>query len=95
MVDDMSSKSVPLTFEPSETYLELKAKADAAGLTVPEYLDREWEKTRPRFTVEELWERIQRLAPLFAGLDAAELVRQARDEREAELEERLKDDGRR
>ena len=91
----MSSKSLSIPTEPSETYKELKAKADAEGLTVPEYLEREAEKKRPRFSEEELWDRIQRLAPLFAGLDAAELVRQARDEREAELDERLKDDGRR
>jgi hypothetical protein len=91
----MSSRILSILNERSETYEKLKAEADAAGLTVPEYLDREWEKTRPRFTEEELWERIQRLAPLFAGLDAAELVREARDERDAQMDEWLKDVGRR
>jgi hypothetical protein len=76
---------------PSAEYLALKASAEAAGMSLPEYLDAEWEKTRPQFTVEELTERIQRTAPLFAGLDAAELVREAREERDAELDSMLND----
>ena len=80
------SKPVLIPHAPSETYLALKARADAAGMSLPDYLDVEWEKTRPRFTKEELIERIRQRAHLFAGIDAAQLIREGREEREAQLD---------
>ncbi len=91
----MSSKIAPIANERQETYETLKARAAEAGLSLPDYLYQEWEKTRPRFTKKELIERMARRAPLFAGLDAAELIRQGREERETEMESWLKDVGRR
>ncbi len=87
----MSSKSVPALTQRSEKYEELKARADAEGFTVPEYLDREWERTRPRFKVEELIERIERRAPSFVGFDVVQAVQSGRGERETQIDEWLKD----
>lgn len=85
----MSSKSLPITSEPSETYRELKAEADAAGLSVPEYLDRQWEKSRPKLTKEELIERLRTRKRV--QIDAAELIRQGREERDVQVDEWLKE----
>jgi hypothetical protein len=90
------NKTVPgIASVRSETYEQLKAEAEEAGLSLPEYVYREWEKTQPRFTRKEIIERIEARAPLFAGLDAAELVREGREERDAEIDGWLKDVGRR
>ena len=90
----MSSKSLSIPTEPSETYKELKAKADAEGLTVPEYMQREWEKSRPQVSPEELRERIKRRAPFFVGFDVVQAIHEGREERDAQIDEWLKDVGR-
>ena len=58
-------------------------------MSLPDYLHAEWEKTRPRFTREELMERLKNRARV--PIDAAELIRQGREERDAQMDEWLKD----
>lgn len=85
------SKTVRIQYAASDTYLALKARANEAGMSLPDYLQAEWEKARPRFTKEELMTRIRQRAPLFAGFDAAEAIREGREERDTQIDAWVRD----
>ena len=69
-------------------YEMLKARAVAAGMSLPDYLLAEYRKTKPKVSEEELWRRIRSREPI-RGVSGAELVRKAREERGRQIEERL------
>lgn len=73
---------------PDEVHEALTERAAQAGVSVSEYLLREVEKLVERPTVDELIERIRDRGPIDLGISAAELVREAREERDRELEAR-------
>lgn len=82
-------KNVQIRNMPQETHEILKARAARAGLSLSDYLLQELTKSAERPTREELIERIRSRGRGDLGPGgAAELVRTARREREAELEER-------
>ena len=89
MVYVMNGKTVSILNQRSEKYEKLKAEADAAGLSVEESLYQEWDKTRPKFTIEELRERLRTRERV--KIDAAALIREGREERDAQVDEWLKD----
>jgi len=79
---------------PEQLYLMVKAHADEAGLSLPDYIRGllgEEEAPTP-VTREEIFERLQRLTPVTGDFDAAEIVREAREEREEELWQAIRGD---
>jgi antitoxin FitA len=84
-------KMVQIRNMPEKMHRLLKSRAAQAGMSLSEYLLRELKKSADRPTEAELWERIRKRAPAFAGFDAAEAIREGREERETQLAERLKD----
>ena len=72
----------------SERYQQLEAEAKAAGLSVPDYVHQQWVKENPPLTKEQLIERMKTRKRV--KIDAAELVRLGREERDAQIEETLK-----
>jgi antitoxin FitA len=65
----------------------LKQKAAEEGLSLSEYLRRELEELAETLTWSEWMERVRSRRPV-TGISGAELVREARDERERELDDR-------
>ena len=84
-------KMVQIRHMPEKMHRVLKSRAAQAGISLSAYLLQELKKSADRPTHEELVERIRRRAPLFAGFDSVAAIREAREEREAELDERFKD----
>ncbi len=72
----------------SERYQQLEAAAHAAGLSLPDYLDREWEKANPPLPKEQLIERMKTRTRV--KVDAAAAIREAREERDAQMDEWIK-----
>ena len=65
----------------------LKQKAAEEGLSLSEYLRRELEELAETLTWSEWMERVRSRRPV-TGISGAELVREAREERERELDDR-------
>ena len=83
------AKTVQIRNVPQETHEILKTRAARAGLSLSEYLLQELKKSAETPTREELIERIRSRSRVDLGPDGtAGLVRAARKEREAKLEER-------
>jgi len=69
------------------THKRLKAKAGKEGKSLTEYLRGELELLAEQPSIEDWLERIASREPV-AGVDAAETIREARAEREAQLDSR-------
>ena len=74
---------------PEERHEELKRRAAAVGLSVSELLLRESERIAPRISQKELFERLKRLPRIDLGMSGADLVREAREEHDREVDEWL------
>src|SRR4051794_2834450 len=64
---------------PNDRHEQLKRRAAAEGLSVPQLLLRDAEQT-PRVSQEELFERLKRRSRADIGMSGAELVHAARQE---------------
>jgi len=74
---------------PEDRHEQLKRRAAEEGLTVSELLLRESEHIAPWISQKELFERLKNLPRIDLGMSGADLVRQAREEHDRELDERL------
>ena len=74
---------------PEDRHAQLKERAAAEGLSVSELLLRESELIAPRISQKELFERLKRRPRIDLGMSGADLVREAREEHEREIEEWL------
>lgn len=67
---------------PDRLHRELTRRAKAKGQTLTGYIQDILEREVSRPPVEEVFERIARMTPVNLGAPAAELIHQARAERE-------------
>jgi hypothetical protein len=74
---------------PEDIHRTLKARAAQEGLSVSEYLLREPDDLAERPTMAEVIERIRNRPRVRTKFSAAELIREAREERDRELVDRL------
>ena len=74
---------------PEDLHRTLKAKAAKEGMSLSEYLLREVVDLAARPTLAEMTERIRSRPMIRSKVPAAELIREAREERERELDVRL------
>ncbi|MBV9493320.1 MAG: toxin-antitoxin system HicB family antitoxin [Acidobacteria bacterium] len=75
---------------PDALHADLERRAATEGLTLSELVLRELQSQEGKLTPAEVWERIQRRSPVNLGAPAADLVREAREERDRELENALR-----
>jgi len=73
-----TSKTINIRHVAEKLYRKLKARADAAGFSLPAYLLREFRLPAKRPTAEELVRRIARAAPVTLQTPAADVVRALR-----------------
>lgn len=78
-------KMVQIRNMPEKMHRTLKSRAAQAGMSLSAYLLRELKQSAERPTKEELMARAKKRAPLFAGFDAVEAIREGREEREAQI----------
>ena len=74
---------------PEHIHRIVKARAASEGMSLSEYLLREIRKTAERPTNQEIMERLAQLPPINLGKSSAEVVREGREERMRELDERM------
>jgi plasmid stability protein len=74
-----------------EAHRRLKARAALNGQSLSEYLRLELERIAELPTMEEMLDRVARDAPVELSEPAAETIRRAREERDAELLRRMRD----
>jgi preprotein translocase subunit Sss1 len=84
----MGSKMIQIRHVPEDVHARLKARAAAAGMSLSDYLLREitWMASRP--TWDEYFDAVKGEEPIATGVDWAEVIREGREERERELEQR-------
>ena len=70
---------------PEDRHEQLKRRAEAEGLSVPELLLKEWERASPRISPEELFERLKNLPRIDIGMSGADLVHAAREEHDRDM----------
>ena len=74
---------------PEDVHRTLKARAAEEGLSLSEYLRREVLDFAQRPALAEVTERIRSRPMVRSEIPAADLIREAREERERELDDRL------
>ena len=74
---------------PDDLHRKLKARAAEEGMSLSEYLLREVEDNAARPTLAEMTERIRSRPMIRSKVPAADLIREAREERDRELDARL------
>jgi plasmid stability protein len=74
-----------------EAHRRLKARAALNGQSLSEYLRLELEQLADLPTMEEMIERVARDEPVDLSEPAAEIIRSEREERDAELDRRLRE----
>jgi antitoxin FitA len=84
----MGSKMIQIRHVPEDVHARLKARAAKAGMSLSDYLLREitWMASRP--TWDEYFDAVKGEEPIATGVDWAEVIREGREERERELEQR-------
>jgi antitoxin FitA len=73
------SKMIQIRHVPDDLHRKLKVRAAEKGMSLSDYLRGEIEVIASRPTMEELVERLRKLPPVETDVDAAELIRRARD----------------
>ena len=71
----------------AKTHKRLQTKAKKDGKSLSEYLRKELEVLADQLTIDEWLDRVESREPV-SGFDAAETIREARAEREAQLDSR-------
>ena len=85
----MRTRMIQVRNVPEDVHRTLKARAAQAGMSLSDYLRTEIVLLARRPTFAELFEELSRDGPKVEGLDAAEVVRQGREERDRELMRRI------
>ncbi len=75
------STSIQLANVPDEFHRRLEARAEATGLSVPDFVLRELEKSLARPSREEILNRLAELPSLQLEPSPAEILREERDRR--------------
>jgi plasmid stability protein len=75
------SKMIQLRNVPDALHRNLKARAAMAGMSLSDYLLAEIKEIAERPSLAELRERLHKRKPVYAALDTARLVREAREGR--------------
>lgn len=78
---------------PEDRHERLKRRAAEEGLSVPELLLRDSERIAPRISQKELFERLKKRSRVDIGMSGADLLREAREEHDREIDEWLKTRG--
>jgi len=73
---------------PEDVHRTLKARASKQGMSLSEFLLAEVTDLADRPTLEELTERVMKRSRVRFSVPAAELIREAREERERQLDAR-------
>lgn len=71
---------------------QLLEKARVAGLSLEQYVTRELEKREGQLSVAELWAWIRHLPPIESDVPTADILREAREERDRDLDNALRRD---
>jgi plasmid stability protein len=79
-------RTVQIRNVPEKTHEVLKARAAEAGVSLSEYLSGELDKMAEESANEDVWEQVRNLEPLNLPMSAADMIREAREERDRELE---------
>jgi antitoxin FitA len=90
----MKTRMIQIRHVPEDVHQALKERAKREGISLSDYLRRELMLITQKLTWEELFEEMDRDARSFDGLegiDSAELIREAREERDRELMGRILD----
>ena len=74
-------KMIQIRHVPDALHRRLKQKAQAAGMTLSDYLKRELEQVAEYPTWDEVFEVLDELEPVTPGESAADAVRAIRDAR--------------
>lgn len=74
----MGRKMIQIRNVPEDLHRKLKARAATAGMSLSDYLLREIRQVAEQPTIEELWARIKRRAPVKLSVNPADLIREAR-----------------
>lgn len=82
-------KMVQIRNMPDKLHRTLKSRAAQAGMSLSEYLLRELKKAADKPSVEELLDRIRSRPPVEPGVSSAEIIREGRDERMRQMDERV------
>lgn len=77
----MARKMIQIRNVPEDLHRKLKARAATAGMSLSDYLLREVRRVAEQPTIEELWARIKRRAPVVLKTNPADDIRAARDAR--------------
>ncbi len=77
----MPRKMIQVRNVPEDLHRKLKARAAMAGMSLSDYLLAEIRRVAEQPTIEELWGRIRRRAPVALKVNPAELIRDERDRR--------------
>jgi len=82
-------KMIQIRNVPDDLHKALKVRAAREGISMSELILRELPRIAHRPTFEEVLARIRARGPVADGPSGAELVREAREEREAQLDARF------
>lgn len=74
---------------PPEMHVELRRRADQEGMTIRDYVMKLIERDQRLPSKRDWLERVSALEPVAVSRSAAEMVREAREERDRELTERI------
>ena len=74
-------KMIQIRDVPDQVHSALKARAAREGMSLSDYLKREWERTAEQPSLREWVERVRRLKPIPSQKSSAEIIRELRDER--------------
>lgn len=82
------SKMIQLRNVPDALHRTMKARAAMAGMSLSDYLVQEIRRLAEKPTMEELRKRVASREPANLPLSGADIIRQAREERETHLDRR-------
>lgn len=74
---------------PPQMHTELRRRADQEGMTIRDYVLKLIERDQRLPSKRDWLERVAELKPVAVSRSAAEVVREAREERDRELTERV------
>jgi hypothetical protein len=88
MLLPMKTRMIQIRHVPEDVHRRLKAQAAQVGMSLSDYLLQEVTLLSGQMSWEELFEEIDSDHPTPSGIDWAEAIREDREERERELDDR-------
>lgn len=71
---------------PEELHEKLKQRARASGLSLSDFLSKFLESTAAAPSKPEFWQRLKQRTRINTSVSAAQVIRESRDERDAQIE---------